>query len=156
MAEMMVNLRVLIDLEPVLDEQREHGINIRRANETEGGEIAEWVREQVNPNWSVVCEVAVEQTPPTCFIAYLTDDGEKRKVNLSKSLVGFACYDVVKRGVFGPSAVCESHENTNVATALLLACMHSMAAEGYTEATIGWSGMTVGCSHETVKDEQLN
>ncbi len=146
MAEMMVNLRVLRDLDPVLDEQRKNDIEIRRALLTESLVIAEWVHEKINPNWRVVCEVAIEQTPSTCFIAYQLNASGK-SINLSKNLVGFACYDIVKKGVFGPSGVCEPFQETDLGTALLLSCLHSMAAEGYTEATMGWSGTTVGCNN---------
>ena len=53
MAEMMVNLRVLRDLEPVIDAQRANGIEIRRARFEESGQVCEWVRENSNPNWCV-------------------------------------------------------------------------------------------------------
>lgn len=146
MAEMMVNLRVLRDLEPVLEEQRANGVEVRRAQESEGGLIAEWVRANINPNWRVVCEVAFEQTPPTGFVAYKKNPTDKSTDLLPEKILGFACYDVVTKGVFGPSGVREDQQQTDVGTALLLCCLHAMAKEEYTEAVIGWSGMTVGYS----------
>ena len=142
----MVNLRVLRDLEPVLQEQKENGVEVRRARETEGNVLCEWVRENINPNWGTVCEVALEQTPPHCFIAYLKNPDDKSTDLQAKNILGFACYDVVKRGVFGPSGVREDQQETDVGTALLLCCMHAMAEEDHLEAVIGWSGMTVGYS----------
>jgi len=147
MAEMMVNLRVLRDLEPVLDEQRAASVEVRRAQTTESDVIADWVRENINPNWGVVCEVALEQTPPNCFVAYRKNPANKNSGDLPPAdILGFACYDVVTTGVFGPSGVREDQQNTDVGTALFLSCLHAMAAEEYTQAVIGWSGMTVGYS----------
>jgi len=146
MAEMMVNLRVLRDLEPVLEEQRASGVEVRRAREIEGSVIADWVREKSNPNWGVVCEVALEQTPPHCFVAYQKKPTDKSTDLSAKNILGLACYDVVKHGVFGPSGVREDQQDTDVGTALLLCCMHAMAADEHLEAVIGWSGMTVGFS----------
>jgi len=147
MAEMMVNLRVLRDLEPVLDElERASGVEVRRARETESGVIADWVRENINPNWGLVCEVALEQTPPNCFVAYQKNPSDKSLDLPPQNILGFACYDVVTGGVFGPSGVREDQQDTDVGTALLLLCLHAMAAEEHLEAVIGWSGMTVGFS----------
>lgn len=144
MAEMMVNLRVLRDLEPVLEEQRANGVEVRRARESEAALIAEWVSANINPNWRIVCEVALEQTPPAGFIAYQTTD-ETAALSADK-ILGFACYDVVTKGVFGPSGVREDQQETDVGTALLLACLHAMATEDHQQAVIGWSGMNVGYS----------
>ena len=143
---MMVNLRVLRDIEPVLSEQAANGVEIRRAFPSESSVIADWVREYINPNWGVVCEVALEQTPPDCFIAFQKNPTGEPTVLSNENLVGFACYDVVTGGVFGPSGVREDQQETDVGTALLLCCMHAMAAEEHKQAVIGWSGMTVGFS----------
>lgn len=146
MAEMMVNLRVLRDLEPVLDEQKANGVIVRRAKEAESSVISEWVREEINPNWGVACEVALEQTPPACFVAYQKKSASQ-PIDLSlENILGFACYDVVTKGVFGPSGIREDQEETDVGTALLLCCLHAMAEEEYVQAVIGWSGTTVGYS----------
>lgn len=142
----MVNLRVLRDLAPVLDEQRANGIEIRRARPSETETIVAWVSENINPNWEVVCAVALEQTPPNCFIArqkISTDDS----FDLStETILGFACYDVVKQGVFGPSGVREDQQDSEVGTALMMSCLHAMAEENYTQAVIGWAGTTEGYS----------
>ncbi len=141
-----MNLRVLRDLEPVLEEQRANGVEVRRARESEGRMIAEWVRAYINPNWRVVCEVAFEQTPPAGFVAYKNDPADAAADLLPENILGFACYDVVTKGVFGPAGVREDQQTTDVGTALLLCCMHAMAADEHLEAVIGWSGMTVGYS----------
>lgn len=142
----MVNLRVLRDIEPVLEEQRASGVEIRRAQPSESQTIADWVRENINPNWGVVCEVALEQTPPNCFVAYRTNTSDET-VDLSPDdIFGFACYDVVTKGVFGPSGVREGQHDTGVSTALMMSCLHAMAAEECVHAIIGWAGTTEGYS----------
>lgn len=144
---MMVNLRVLRDLEPVLDEQRANGFEIRRARIEESGAVCEWVNENINPNWRVACEVALEQTPPNCFIAYSRMSADEDRKNFApENIAGFACYDVVKKGVFGPAGVREDLQETDLSTALMLVCLHAMAEENNTEAVIGWAGSAGGYS----------
>ena len=142
----MVNLRVLRDIEPVLAEQSANGVEVRRAHLSESDVIAQWVRERINPNWGVPCEVALEQTPPDCFIACRTDPAGESPVLSDENLLGFACYDVVKKGVFGPSAVREDQPDNNISTALMLSCLHAMAAANYPHAVIGWAVSTDGYS----------
>ena len=141
---MMVNLRVLRDLAPVLDEQLANGVEIRRARSDESATIAEWVRENINPNWGVVCEVALEQTPPNCFVAYRNNSAADASDLSPENIVGFACYDVVTKGVFGPSGVLENQPEGGISTALLMSCLHAMAAKKYPHAVIGWAGTTGG------------
>ena len=139
---MMVNLRVLRELAPVLTEQAANGIEIRRAQPSESDVIADWVREYINPNWGVVCEVSIEQTPPCCYIAVRKNPAGASSALAAENILGFACYDVVTKGVFGPSAVREDQPDDGISTALLLACLHAMAAEEYAHATIGWASTT--------------
>jgi len=146
MAEMMVNLRVLRDLAPVLDEQLANGVEIRRARSDESATIAEWVRENINPNWGVVCEVALEQTPPSCFVAFRKNSAADASDLSPENIVGFACYDVVTKGVVGPSGVLENQQEGGISTALMMSCLHAMAAEDCVHAVIGWAGMTEGYS----------
>ena len=144
----MVNLRVLRDLAPILAEQKANGVEIRRAKTVESGIIAEWVRENFNPNWGVVCEVALEQTPPGCYIAIQKNQISGSSDLQAESLLGFACYDVVTKGVFGPSGVYEDRHDTGISTALMMACLHAMAEEKHAHAVIGWAGSIGGYAGE--------
>ncbi len=144
MAEMLVNLAAVPELSPIIAEQAAKGIKIRRGQPEESLQIAEWVREQSNPNWAVGCEVALEQEPSTCFIAVKSDAAhitfsENQNSLQIDSIVGFACYDVVTKGVFGPTSVREDYQDKGIDTALLVACLHEMAASGHKQAVIGWT-----------------
>ena len=142
---MLVNLVLLPDLAPILAEQKSKGVEIRRGQPEESQKIAEWVREQTNSNWAIGCEVALEQEPVTCFIAIEANAPSDRQADLSpESILGFACYDVVTKGVFGPTGVRQDRMNSGLDTALLLVCLHEMAALGYKQAAIGWTAFMDG------------
>jgi GNAT superfamily N-acetyltransferase len=57
-------------------------------------------------------------------------------------LVGFACYDIVAKGMFGPEGVHPAYWQRGIGKALLLTCLHAMAADGYAYAMIAWAGPT--------------
>src|SRR5918911_3211253 len=146
MADMLVKLYALPDLAPVLAEQKSRGVEIRQAHPDEKYKIAEWVREYINPDWGIGCEVAIEQRPPTCYIAFEIDQAHVSTNNPydlpSEIILGFAVYDVVAKGMFGPIGVREDRQRCGIGTALLLTCLHAMAAERYAYAVVGWAGPT--------------
>jgi len=146
MADMLVKLYALPDLAPILAEQKSRGVGIRQAHPDEKYKIAEWVREHLNPNWGIGCEVALEQRPPSCYIAFEIDQAHVPTNNPydlpSEIILGFAVYDVAAKGVFGPIGVREDRQDCGIGTALLLTCLHAMAAERYAYAVIGWAGPT--------------
>lgn len=145
MADMLVNLVLLPDLAPVLAAQAAKGVEIRRGKPDESHTISEWVREHMNPNWVIGCEVALEQEPATCYIAVEANGSADGQLDLSPdSILGFACFDVVKRGVFGPTGVRDDHLSSGVDTALLLVCLHEMKSLDYGQAAIGWSAFMDG------------
>lgn len=142
---MLVNLVLLPDLAPVLAKQTARGVKVRRGEPGESQKIADWVREHTNPNWAIGCEVALEQEPSTCYIAVETNGGTDDEAELSPdAILGFACYDVVKKGVFGPTGVREDHVDSGIDTALLLVCLHEMASLNYGQAAIGWTAFMDG------------
>lgn len=145
MADMLVNLVLLPDPAPILAEQRAKGVEIRRGQPEESHKIAEWVREQTNPNWAIGCEVALEQEPVTCYIAVDAKAQTDDRAELSPAaILGFACYDVVTKGVFGPTGVRQDRADSGIDTALLLVCLHEMAALDYKQAVIGWTAFMDG------------
>ena len=129
MPDMLVKLYTLPPLEPVLQQQQAAGIDIRRALANEKHLVVDWVRRNFYPNWVSECEVAFTRQPVSCFIA--VEQGQ---------LIGFACHDATYRNFFGPTGVSEQVRGRGVGKALLLACLHAMAAQGYGYAIIGWVG----------------
>lgn len=127
--DMLVKLYNLPPLEPVIAAQTEGGITIRRAIAPEKHLISAWVAEHFSMHWASECQVALSHVPVGCWIA--THDSR---------LVGFACYDSTTRGFFGPTGVDDSMRGKGVGTALLLACLHAMRADGYGYAIIGAAG----------------
>ena len=145
MADMLVKLYALPDIAPALAAQKAVGVEIRRAHPDEKHVVAGWVRAHIKPNWGAGCEVALEQRPPTCYVAFEKDPAHvatsARPYDLpSETLLGFAAYDVVAKGIFGPIGVRQDRREGGIGTALLLACLHSMKAENYAYAVIGWAG----------------
>ena len=101
-------------------------ITIRRAFAAERWLVCDWVTKRFGPGWASECEASFARLPVACFIA--VRDGD---------LLGFACYDATARGLFGPTGVAGSERNHGVGTALLLAALRDMGAQGYAYAIIG-------------------
>jgi ribosomal protein S18 acetylase RimI-like enzyme len=122
----LVNLS-LIHPDPALTERMEKaGVTIRRALAPELELAANWVRQRFSPLWSSETAVAFSRQPPSCFLA--TRD---------QKLVGFACYDAIARGFFGPTGVDEAARGGGIGRALLLATLRDMRTLGYGYAIIG-------------------
>ncbi|MGQ9850303.1 MAG: GNAT family N-acetyltransferase [Aggregatilineaceae bacterium] len=126
---MLVKLYDLPPLEPALARLQAERIAVRRALAAERHVIARWVGEHFWPHWRSECEVAFCRQPISCYVAVRGSD-----------VLGFACYDVTRRGFFGPMGVAEEVRGRGVGKALFLACLHSMWIEGYGYAIIGGVG----------------
>jgi ribosomal protein S18 acetylase RimI-like enzyme len=129
MPDLIVKLYELPDDRMLLAGLADDGIMIRKAMAYEKFQVVDWVRDNFGKEWAGECDVAFANNPISCFIA--TADG---------SIVGFACYDSTMKNFFGPVGVAENYRNKDIGTALLLRCLHSMAAEGYAYAVIGGVG----------------
>jgi len=129
MPDMLVKLYDLPGLESDIQQQRAAGIDIRRALSPEKHIVVDWVRTTFGDHWGSEVDVAVNNRPPSCFLAVQAE-----------TLVGFACYDSTFRGAFGPTGVLESLRGRGIGRVLLLACLHDMLAQGYGYAIIGSVG----------------
>ncbi len=129
MTDMLVKLYNLPDLEPVLAQQRAAGVEIRRAMAAEKRLVVNWVAQTFQPGWASECEVAFAQQPIACFIAI--EHGQ---------LAGFACHDATCKNFFGPTGVSNNQRGRGIGKALLLACLHALAGQGYAYAIIGGVG----------------
>ncbi len=146
MADMLVKLYSLPDPAASLAELKLKGIEIRKAYPDEKHVIADWVCKNIHPNWGKGCEAALEQRPVSLLIAYEKDSryvpSADRYHLPAEILLGFACYDVAAKGIFGPVGVREDRRGCGIGTGLLLASLQVMYQEGYAYAVIGWAGPT--------------
>ncbi len=95
----------------------------RTAGADELAAIMPWVREHY-PHW--IAEVTRAVDLGTCVVC---ED------------VGFACYDVLRDGWFGPMATRpDLRGKRGVGTSTLLTALHRMRSRGYEHADIVWSG----------------
>ncbi len=129
MPDMLVKLYELPPLHPILAEQTAQGITIRRALAPEKHLVVTWIDSLFGAAWRSEAEVAFARTPITCWLATEKD-----------YLLGFGCYDVTAKGFFGPTGVSKAARGRGVGKALLLACLHSLWAEGYAYGIIGGVG----------------
>ncbi|MGH2499466.1 MAG: GNAT family N-acetyltransferase [Candidatus Limnocylindria bacterium] len=129
MPDMLVRLYDLPDLAPRLEGLKHAGIEVRRAIAPEKHIVVAWVRERFVEAWASECEVSFSNHPVSCFIA-----------RRDQAPLGFACHDATAKDFFGPTGVAEAERGKGIGTALLLATLHAMAAQGYAYAIIGGVG----------------
>ena len=119
----------LYDLPPAgshIKKLEKQGVTVRAAMAYEKTQIVTWVGDKFSTGWADECCVAFNHHPISCFIA--TEKG---------AIVGFACYESTCKNFFGPIGVAEHARGRGIGKALLLSCLHAMAAMGYAYAIIG-------------------
>lgn len=102
------------------------GIIVRAARAYEKTQVVTWVGDQFSKEWADECSVAFSHQPVSCFIA--TEKG---------TILGFACYESTCKDFFGPIGIAKHARRRGIGKALLLSCLHAMAASGYAYAIIG-------------------
>jgi GNAT superfamily N-acetyltransferase len=126
-ADILVRLYALPPLDLAAIEAA--GVSLRRPLAAERHLVVDWVSRTFEPGWASEMEVAFAGRPPTAFIA--VEDG---------ALLGFACFDVTARGLFGPTGVAEAARGRGIGAGLLLVSLHAMRELGYAYAVIGAAG----------------
>jgi predicted N-acetyltransferase YhbS len=122
----LVNLS-LLSPDPQLDARvKAAGLTIRRALAPELELACNWIRQKFSPGWSSEAAIAFSRQPPSVFLA-----------TKNERLVGFACYDSIARGFFGPTGVDEAERGAGIGHALLLATLLDMRSVGYGYSIIG-------------------
>ncbi len=129
MPDMLVKLYELPDSRDVMERQSRAGVSIRRALPPERHRVLPWIHKHFSAGWKSECAVAFGQAPVTCFLAL---DGQE--------IMGFACYEATCKDFFGPTGVREDARGRGIGTALLLASLEAMRAQGYGYAIIGGAG----------------
>jgi GNAT superfamily N-acetyltransferase len=144
MTDMLVKLYDLPDLSPTQKQLLTQGIEIRRPFPSEKGFLVSWIRTHFQEIWAAECAAVLDREPINCFIAI-----EKQPIpgpnddpyNLPpEKMIGFACFDAAKRGMFGPMAVLESARGRGIGKGLLLTALHAMREQNYAYAVIWWVG----------------
>jgi GNAT superfamily N-acetyltransferase len=129
MPDLLVRLYDLPEVLPRIEKLRGEGVTIRVARAYEKQQVVAWVRRHFGDPWAGECDAAFGNRPVSCFIA--TENG---------AIAGFACYDSTCRDFFGPAGVADHARGRGIGGALLLSCLHAMAAIGYAYAIIGGAG----------------
>lgn len=102
------------------------GCTSRRPLAPEKSIVIDWVRKNFSQNWADECEVSFSTRPPSCFIAIHNNE-----------VVGFACFNVVFNGMFGPTGVAASMRGKGLGKALLIRSLTEMRSMGFAYAIIG-------------------
>jgi GNAT superfamily N-acetyltransferase len=131
MTDMLVKLYDLPKAPTLFSRLAEKGIAVRRALAPEKRLLVDWTEQMFEPAWASDVDVTFARSPISCFVA--THRGEP---------VGFACYDGIARGVFGPSGVLPAERGVGIGQALLLACLEDMRVCSYGYAIIGGAAVT--------------
>jgi GNAT superfamily N-acetyltransferase len=144
MADMLVRLYALPDIAPDLTRLKTQSIFIRQGEPGEKRIITEWVRQHFQDSWAMGCEWSLTRDPISCYIAVEKDKSfvpsQDPYVLPKEKLIGFTCYDVASKGIFGPMGVQEEYRERGIGRALLITSLRAMAAERYAYAVIGWAG----------------
>jgi ribosomal protein S18 acetylase RimI-like enzyme len=144
MADMLVKLYTLPDSAPLRSTLATEHIGIRRPLPQESPVLSTWVRRHFDESWAIGCEVALTQRPVTCLIAVEYEQRTHPPAHpydlAAETLLGFACYDVASKGMFGALGVHPDYRRRGIGAALLITTLEAMVEAGYHYAVIGWAG----------------
>ncbi|MGM0494800.1 MAG: GNAT family N-acetyltransferase [Armatimonadota bacterium] len=129
MADMLVRLYDLPEVDDRLEALEERGIVVKRAQPWERSPLRRFIEDHFSEGWADEASAAFANKPITAFVA---QDGDR--------MVGFAAYECTRRGFFGPMGVDEGWRKRGIGAALTLACLHAMLEMGYGYAIIGAAG----------------
>lgn len=141
---MLVKLYNLPDSAPLRNRLSAEHIGIRRPLPQESPVVSTWIRRHFDESWAIGCEVALTQRPVTCFIAVAYQQLSHPPAHPydlpAEMLLGFACYDVASKGMFGALGVHPDYRRRGIGAALLIITLEAMVEVGYQYAIIGWAG----------------
>lgn len=106
------------------------GCLVRRARPDDRAALEIWMRRHWTTGWTCETMLAIDQDPPTLFLAH---QGE--------TLVGFAAYEANQcLGSFGPTGVLDDFRGVGLGRRLLEACLAELKVQGQRQCEIGWVG----------------
>lgn len=104
-----------------------NGIIIHRPHTFEKRHVLKFIEENFSLNWCDETEPAFSHIPCQCFIA----SSEEGKI------VGFAAYDVLRRGMFGPLGTLPECRKKGIGGALLVESLRGLYNMGFPYGFIG-------------------
>ena len=125
MPDLLVNLLKV----PSLDQLKDEGVNIRRAQPFEMTPVREFIEKNFSVAWADEVSVGFANKPVTVVIA--TRHGR---------VIGFAGYECTRKAFFGPTGVVESERGSGIGTALLIASLWGLRELGSVYGIIGGAG----------------
>ncbi len=131
MPDMLVQLLKLPPVESLLDALSSEGVTVRRARPFEMSTVRAFIEKHFSVGWADEVTPCYSRQPITLLIA--TRAGQ---------VIGFAAYEAVMRGMFGPTGVMESERGKDIGKALLLASLYGMREMGYVYGVIAGAGPT--------------
>ena len=129
MPDLLVNLLKLPPLDPLVEEQREAGVNIRRPQPFEITSVRQFVESNFSLTWADEISTGFAHQPVTVYIA-----------TRESRVVGFAAYECTRRSFFGPTGVAENDRGHGIGKALLVAALWGLRELGYVYGIIGRAG----------------
>jgi GNAT superfamily N-acetyltransferase len=129
MPDMLVNLLKLPPLQPLLDEMKAAGVNIRRAQPFEITPVRQFIAETFSVAWADEVSVGFANKPVTVYIT-----------TRESQVIGFAGYECTRKAFFGPTGVAENERGRGVGKALLFAALWGLRELGYVYGIIGHAG----------------
>ena len=129
MPDMLVNLLKLPPLEPFLDQQKEAGVNLRRAEPFEITPVRDFIETNFSLTWADEISIGFANKPVSVYIA-----------TYSGRVIGFAAYECTRKAFFGPTGVAEDERGRGIGKALLVASLWSLRELGYVYGIIGGVG----------------
>lgn len=133
MPDMLVKLYDLPSNTALVEKLKQEGIILRRGLVPEKHLVLDWVGQLFKDHWRSECDAAYNRQPVSILLAMRAGAGVE-------GLLGFACYDAVARGFFGPTGVHPDARGKGIGQALLVATLEAMREEGYGYAVIGGAG----------------
>ncbi|HKO35508.1 MAG TPA: GNAT family N-acetyltransferase [Pyrinomonadaceae bacterium] len=129
MPDMLVNLLKLPPLQPLLDEMKAAGVNIRRAQPFELTPVRQFIEQNFSVAWADEVSTGFAQKPVTVHIA-----------TREARVIGFAGYECTRKAFFGPTGVAESERGRGIGKALFIAALWGLQELGYVYGIIGRAG----------------
>jgi GNAT superfamily N-acetyltransferase len=126
---MLVNLLKLPPLQPLIDEMKAAGVNIRRAQPFEDTPVRQFIEQNFSVAWADEVSVGFANKPVAVYLA--TREGR---------VIGFAGYECTRKAFFGPTGVSESERGRGAGKALLIAALWGLRELGYVYGIIGHAG----------------